>query len=303
MLAILMQILPLFLIIGLGGLFGRLNKDFGISLVKSLNQYAYYIGFPCIILSSFLSIDSLETSVVGSGLWNLGILALYLGIVIWVTSYLFKPKLQSTFFVCVFFGNVAYLGFPLITELNSTYATSASLHIAGYLVLLFTFGIARLEWVNNQGKLNVSKMLSRIALNPLLLSSIAGILFVSIGIKTPTVMTKTVSMLSKSASPVVLFALGTFMVQNPINLKSLKYAVGISLIKLLFLPMFFYLMFKMLGFSGGTEVSIIMAAMPVAITPFVLADIYDMDKEVISNAIIISTILAIATIPLIVSLV
>jgi predicted permease len=43
-----------------------------------------------------------------------------------------------------------------------------------------------------------------------------------------------------------------------------------------------------------------MAAMPVAITPFVLSEIYDMDKKIIVSAIIMSTILASLWLPLVI---
>jgi predicted permease len=45
-----------------------------------------------------------------------------------------------------------------------------------------------------------------------------------------------------------------------------------------------------------------MAAMPVAITPFVLSEIYDLDKKIVVTSIIISTILSIISIPMIIYL-
>ncbi len=74
MLSILTQIAPLFLIIFLGLLFGLFNKNFDLKLVSSLNRYAYYIGFPSIVIYSFLNTSLNEGSIIESALLNFGIL-------------------------------------------------------------------------------------------------------------------------------------------------------------------------------------------------------------------------------------
>jgi len=171
MLAIIYKILPLFLLMVLGGVFGWLNKKFGKATVSELNRFAYYIGFPSIIINSFVSIDSIPQEEVHIALINFGIL-LFFFVLVWLISRpLLKSKtLQNTYLICVFFGNVAYLGFPLISTLDPSYESRLSLHIAGYLVILFTVGIAWLEWGKTSGKLDYAQLAKAIFLNPLLLA-------------------------------------------------------------------------------------------------------------------------------------
>jgi len=301
MLTIVYQILPLFLIILLGGLFGYGNKNFNEKTVAELNRYAYYIGFPTIIINSFLSIDTIPKVEIQTAFINVGILTAFMFFVIWITGKLFKnERLQNTYFVCAIFGNVAYLGFPLVYSIDANYSTSLSLHIAGYLLVMFTLGIAKLEISKNKGELNYSKLAKSIVLNPLLLGTFIGIMITVLGISIPDVGKRTIGMLSASASPVVLFALGIFIAKNKIVKSSLAHASAISILKLIVLPFIFYGLSRTIFTDFTMPVSIIMAAMPVAITPFVLSEIYDMDKKIIVSAIIMSTILASFWLPLVI---
>lgn len=300
MLAVFFQILPLFLIIFIGGVFGYFNKSFNQTTVSELNRFAYFVGFPSIILNSFMVIDDIPIEEVRLAFVNILILVLFTLLVIFIINKVFKNKhLRNTYFVCAFFGNIAYLGYPLITSLNQSYSTSVSLHIAGYLIVIFTLGIAKLEVSKNEGVLNYKNLLTAIVFNPLLIATFVGILITTLHLPIPVIGKKVVKVLSASASPVVLFALGVFMTQNKLVKTTLFHAMFISGIKLLILPFVYWLFAALVFVDLDMTVSIIIATMPVAFTPFVLAEIYDMDKKIVANAIIISTILGILIIPLV----
>lgn len=304
MTAIFLQILPLFLVMLIGGIFGRFNTNFNQKTVSELNRFAYYIGFPSIIIQSFLSMESIPFQEVKLALINVGVLLAFSALIFLLTGLFTTDKhLRNTYFICAFFGNVAYLGFPLISSLGAQYNTSLSLHIAGYLIVLFTVGIAKLEMAKYDGKLDLKRLLRSILFNPLLLATMAGLLLISVDIEVPVLGKKVVMMIASSASPVVLFALGIFIASSPIDKASLKHATAISLIKLLALPLVFALVASSLYTHSEMRVSIIMAAMPVAITPFVLAEIYGMNKRIIASAIVISTVLSVVVIPVVVRMV
>lgn len=294
MTAIFLQILPLFAIMLLGGLFGRLHSSFNQKTVSELNRFAYFIGFPSIIIQSFLAIEEIPWSEVELALVNIVMLVIFSLLVLSLTGLFLKnTSLRNTYFICVFFGNVAYLGFPLISSLGSQYNTSLSLHIAGYLIVLFTLGIARLEMTKENGQFKLRGLLRSIFLNPLLLATLVGLIMVSLEIKLPALAQNVVSMIASSASPVVLFALGIFISRSSVDKASIGHATALSIIKLLLLPLIFFTVSATLYAKTDMTVSIIIAAMPVAITPFVLTEIYNMNKKIIASAIVISTILSI----------
>lgn len=298
MLSTLTQIAPVFLIVFLGLLFGLFNKNFDLKLVSSLNRYAYYIGFPSIVIYSFLNTSLNENSIIESALLNFGILLLYLILLIISLPFILRnKKLENTYLICVLFGNVAYLGFPLLSGVFPNSETLLSLLIAGYLLLIFTLLIIKLEVDEKTNGLQFFPLIKKLILNPLLLSCIIGISLMLFKIQLPPDLNSSIEMLSKSASPVVLFALGVFIAKNKIDFKAIKHASYISFIKLLGLPALFLLIAMVFSIQQtDINVSLGMATMPVAITPFVLAEIYNLDKKIIVNAIIISTALSLVSI-------
>lgn len=297
------QIIPLFLIILIGSVFGYFHKSFDKNTVSELNKFAYFIGFPCIIIDSFIQIDKIPFEDVKTAGINICILCLFIFLILIITqSFLRDNKLKNTYFICGFFGNVAYLGFPLVQSINPNYATSLSLHIAGYLILLFTIGIIKLEISKNDSTLNYKNLVKTIISNPLLIATFLGIAITLTNPQIPQVANSVIGMIASSASPIVLFALGVFISQNKLPKNSFKHAFAISAIKLFSLPLLFWLFSATLFQNLDLTVSIIIASMPVAITPFVLAEIYSLDKKIIASAIIFSTVLAILSIPFIVNI-
>lgn len=297
-------ILPFFILILLGGVFGYFNKNFSKTTVSELNRFVYFVGFPCYILNSFLSIEMIPAKAINISLINVIILIGFIFLMVIVMRNISKStSLQNTYMICAFFGNIAYLGFPLLYALNENNSILASLHVAGYLVVLFTIGIIYLEISKNKGRLNYGALLKSIVLNPLLIATFFSLIITIFQIRLPVIGIKVISMMAASATPVILFALGIFIIQNKLVKSTLFHAINISMIKLLVLPAIFWLIATLLFPNDNFEVPIIMAAMPVAILPFILADVYKMDKEIIASAIVISTIMSIVIIPLIVNLV
>ncbi|MEK7547871.1 MAG: AEC family transporter, partial [Patescibacteria group bacterium] len=71
-----------------------------------------------------------------------------------------------------------------------------------------------------------------------------------------------------------------------------------SILTLAILPAVFYYGAKFFGFIPSQfSNSIIQAAMPLAITPFALADKYNLNKDFIARSIVLSTILAVVSLP------
>ena len=303
MLAILMQIAPLFIIILIGIIFGKWNARFNETTVSELNKYAYYIGYPCLMINSLMSIDEVLPTEIKAALLNVGILVLLTVLILVIGQKVLKnQRLINTYFICCIFGNIAYLGFPLVTSLNASYKTGASLHIAGYLIVIFTLGIGRLEYIKGKGDFSIKKLAISIATNPLLLSTVIGLAILMFKIPIPDLIAKTIKMVAVSASPTVLLALGIFMIKHKLHREVLFHASTIAILKLLLVPLLFLICSVSLFSNQNFDVSIIMAAMPVAITPFVLSEIYDLDKRIVVTSIIVSTILSIISIPLIIYL-
>ena len=296
MLDIIQSIIPLFLIMAIGAAISPfIDKD---KWIEVLNKYGLYIGFPAIIISGLTSVkdySNLDFSIVGA---NFSILIISIVLIFLFTSvFKLKKEIRNTYLICSFWGNVAYLGFPLVTGLFPGSDSLVSIIIAVYLLIVFTIGILILE-ISKENKspgiLNLFKNLFR---NPLLLAVLFGIALVILDVTFPPVIQKPIEMFAASASPVVLLSLGIFIFRKINFNKKVYHAAVISLYKLIALPLIFIFLLQFFEVSkSAASVSIIEAAMPLAITPFALAEIYPLDKEIVAMGVIISTLMSLFTI-------
>ena len=84
--------------------------------------------------------------------------------------------------------------------------------------------------------------------------------------------------------------------------RELVHSLSISFIKLILMPAIFFGVFYKFHIGKDFNVSIIESAMPLAITPFALAEIYPLNKQVIAISIFFSTTFSILTLTFLVSI-
>ena len=106
--------------------------------------------------------------------------------------------------------------------------------------------------------------------NPLLLSVIFGLLVGSLHITIPSIVLKSLDMISASVTPTVLVVIGLFIGSSKIGkLSEWIPVLFFSIFTLAIFPAGFYFGTKFFGFAPSQFASsIIEAAMPLAITPF-----------------------------------
>ncbi len=111
-------------------------------------------------------------------------------------------------------------------------------------------------------------------------------------------------MVSASVTPTVLIVIGLFIGKSKIGkLREWMPVFLFSMLTLFVLPAGFYFGLKICGLEPSAFApSLIQASMPLAITPFALADRYHLNKEFIVRSIVLSTILAVLSLPFWISL-
>ncbi len=297
----LLTITPLFLIIFGSALLVKLK------LIKEhwagpLNAFALSVGLPALVLSTLskhtFSLTKDGTTILVNAIFILSVFLLTL-----LFSYLLRLKkpLRRTLFLCAPFGNVAFLGVPIIySVLGEKALPTASILIAVYLFLVFTIAIGYLEYSLHGSHQHAAKeTLKKIAINPILLAAVIGIGISFFHLPIPKAIVSAIDMLASSVTPVVLVVIGIFIGSSSIGKIKEWIPVGIfSLFTLLLLPGLFIVFLFITGFSLSTHTaSVIDAAMPLAITPFALADQYRLEKQFIARAIVLSTVLSVITVP------
>ena len=105
-------------------------------------------------------------------------------------------------------------------------------------------------------------------------------------------------MLSASASPVVLVSLGIFLARK-IPLHSIwRSALMLSAVRLFIVPALFFALAAVTKSIEQYQVTVVEAAMPLAITPFALSSMYPLDRPLIVTVIFLTTVSSLLTLPL-----
>jgi predicted permease len=303
MLNVLFQILPLFTIIGFGWFIAKI-KLASHNWLKPIGDFSYYIGFPSLIFYNLVEI-SISPEIIEKAITHNTSLIFALLFLLFLCSLLFNisKKNKATLLLCFMFGNIAFMGIPIITSLNPSLKQEATVNASIYLFWVFSVGILAIEWLTME-KSNYKKTIFNLLTNPLLISVIIGLTTNFASLKLPVPILIPIKLLGNTVAPLVMLMIGIFMFLNPIkNLKELKNPLIYSIIKLLIFPIIVIITLDKIHLEEQFFTAIIDIAMPCAITPFALANIYDLNKRFISNSIIISTSLSIITLTIIIGLI
>jgi len=292
---IIQSLVPLMLLVAIGSLLQRTIANENWTDV--LNKLAIYLLFPALIFSGMMKVELEHIAdfsfVYGNFILLVAvILSLYFGL----KKLGFSKPMVNTYVIAVFFGNVGYLGFPIISSLIPNSQGLVSIHVALYTFILFTFGIGILEFsVHKKIDFRIVKDTLK---NPLLLAVLFSIILLTLKIELPSILSKTVELLAGGATPIILISLGIFLAKELPNV-AYKHVVGLVSLKLFVMPLLFFLYFYMDGKTDILAISVLEAGMPIAITPFILAELYPMEREIIALSIVVSCLLSVLTLPLI----
>jgi len=301
MLQILIIISPLFFIIFASALVQRLTHV-GDTWHHVLNSFAFNIGLPALIFSTLIHASFSFRDEAGLIVINSLFILISLGLAIAIGK-LFRLRQQQflTLFICFCFGNIAYLGIPVLSHVaGSSILPRVSLIIAIHLFWIFSVAIAYLDFSKQKNKRHIAKnIFKNLYKNPLLMSVFVGLLISIFSIPVPTFIQSSFTMLSASVTPIVLIVIGLFIGSSHIgNIREWIPVFVFSIITLFILPALVYVFLLWTSIPPRLYFStIIEAAMPLAITPFALADIYQLDKTFIARSIVLSTTLSIISLP------
>lgn len=288
-------LLPIFLVMGLGALSVFL-KVFKPQDSLIFSKYDYNIGFPILLFytlvhTHFEQIGS--PAFIGANILSLlavSLLMLAIGFLLRLP----KPSI-GIMVVAAMFGNSAYMGIPVLQQLYGSEGTSyASLIVGIQLTLVLSVGIFMLEALQKR-KPNVRGALWHLVKNPLIISVVLGIVCSLLSVTLPAFLENFLGMVSKSASPIALFAIGMFLVGKKLSPQPKKIAL-ICFMKLIALPLITFGIAKALGITGiAFSSTLLEGAMPLAATTFVIAQTHGIEEEMISSSIVLTTLLSFGT--------
>lgn len=294
------SVLPLFLIIFTGFLFSK-ARIASFAWVDILNRYALWVGFPALIIHSLLRLDlSQESYSTLVGVNSVFIVTCIL--LAYPVSYLLRlpNEKRRVLFMVFAFGNVAYLGIPVLQSVyGDGILPEAAVLASVYLFWLLTLAIFLVD-LHGGEEVHLQKLVRGLVRNPLLISVFTGLALVFLKIEIPVVATRSLSMLAGSVTPVILLSLGIFLgFQRLGHFREWGTVTVISLLIMLLFPGIYYAILVYADFPDfNFRASVLDAAMPMGLTPYAMAQQYKLDAPFTARIVMLSTALSLLVIPL-----
>ena len=294
--------IPFFALIFLG--FGAHAIGFiDVAGARTMSKFAFYVTLPPFM---FLKITASDPAAI----LNWGFIWRYESstILIYLTAALIAQllfrlgRLESGIFgLNVAYPNYGYMGIPLaILAFGDEAALPMALILFADTIVLLTLTACFVSG-NEGGPVAAIKRISfTMIANPLVIAVLAGLLFSASGLILPKIPQQFGTLLAGAAAPVALFALGATLFGQPVRAAAAEVS-AISLLKLILHPLLVALFF--LGLPGQeplwVKVAILSSCLPVAANVFMLANHYGAYTGRTASAILMSTALASATVPII----
>lgn len=296
---------PIFLLLALGYALRALGV-IAHSAIHALNSFVYWVSLPSVILLSFWNINWFDPETQRVLLFNLLALFAFSALLIVILRSLpLGNAVKAALFIAALVGNTVYMGFPLGE--GALGAHQFHLFVAAatpHLVIGIAFAILAIEYY-----VIASRRLRAYAydffVNPLILSLIAGIVLSVIGFSGPAAqfLQQPLTMLAGTASPLALVTLGAFL-RGTFLSAHLKTAAGGVALKLIALPALVLLLGFLWGLSAPSiAASTLAAAMPTAVTAFVIAEKYRVEPALVANMLFVSTVASLVTLSAVIALV
>ncbi|MCP1715946.1 putative permease [Methanocalculus alkaliphilus] len=205
-----------------------------------------------------------------------------------------EDRERGVFSFAILFGNVGFMGFPIAEAL---FGAASLFYVAlGNLVfnlLVFSAGIVMMT-----GRYDFNP---RLLINPGIAASYIGLTLFLLGLRIPSPLFDAMEITGNLTTPLAMIIVGSLLATFPAKemIGDLK-AYLATVLRLIVLPIATYLLLApLIADPLVLGVLVILAAMPVASTTAIFAEIYGGDERFASRLVFVSMIFSIISIPLI----
>jgi predicted permease len=292
---------PLFGLILLGWIAGRRTWLPG-GATQALNAFVVRLALPALLFQ-------IMAEARWSTLWHPGFIAAFIaGVVItFIASLPFSRHRtlaeRSLEGLTAAYSNTGFIGIPLCLAAFGPEGGPPPV-IASILTvsLLFAFAILLVELDVHRGR-RIPEILAGVASalmrNPLVIAPVLGALWMTSGLALPGPIHALTTLLAAASTPCALVTIGLFLAERNAAVATTRVGPSI-LLKLIVQPavtaVFALWVFRMPPVWSGA--AILIAALPTGTGPFMLAELYGRDTAIAARAILLSTILSVASLTL-----
>jgi predicted permease len=282
-------VLPMFMLLAAG----FLSQKAGVLTredVPRFNKVAFRIFLPCLLFYNIYCSDLSAAVKPGLIIYAVcGVLLVFAAAYLSVQHLVRREDWKGVIAQGIFRSNFVIMGIPIAQALVGADQLGAVTVLIAVVVPLFNFlSVYVLERFRG-GNVNVRKVLLEVAKNPLIISSLLGILCQLLGIRLPGLLEQTVSSLSVIASPLQLFLLGAFFRFDGLG-RYLKPLTAVTTVKLFVTPALLLGTAALLGIRGGDFVGLIgIFASPTAVNSFTMVQQMDCGDAELAGDIVVMT--------------
>jgi predicted permease len=289
----------IFALVLLGYVFSKLTK---LKDSSAISKLVLNVSVPASIL---FSITKADYNAIKDDMIVLIIVSVSIAMVTLVLSFAMtstlrmkSPVEKAVYRSALFFNNYGFMGWPICELLLGTQGLLyAALYSIPIHLLAYSITPALMKTAGDGKKLFDKSML----INLPFYATLVGLLVLMTGIKLPDSMTGFLEMVGVTQTPLSMMVIGMILAGAKLKdvVKGFK-PYAFSAIRLLLLPISVFLILRAIGLTGLLiSVPVVITAMPAGAMVVVLAQKHETDPVLTSRLTVISTLLSIATIPII----
>jgi predicted permease len=297
-------VLPVFIVIAAGALLRRFHF-FGDDFARGLAKLVYYVGLPALLFYKMAEAQFVFSHAAKTYLVVLCGMAACL-IAAYAVSKAMKLGRAATaaFVQGSFRGNLAYIGLPIVVygaaysqQPDSDQVAFIEALVLGMTVPVYNV-VAVIVLLTARQKLDGSaakRILIETARNPLVISSVVGIVYsLAVG-SLPSFVDRTFSALAQMALPLALLSIGASLA-GPLHTGRALPAVVASVIKVALAPLVGLLILALLGASAAEKlVAMVFLACPTAVSSHIYSQQLNADEQLSASIVLMSTLFSIAS--------
>lgn len=275
---------------------GRLSSDL---FRRAITDLVFYLLLPALVLRVLwraeLGLQSLAISAVASA----GILAAMMLSMLVCRSCRIEGKLSGAAILAASFGNVTYLGLPILIAVLGEWAAGVAIQYDLFAAtpLLFTVGMLLAARYGSSEK--QIHPLMRLAAIPAVWTALLAVVLNLAAVPLPHILEPVLVQLGNGVVPLMLLAVGLSLEWQGMRRDTRGPLLMVLVIQLVFMPLLVWWVSGLFGFQGELQLALILeAAMPSMVLGVVICEHFQLDTAFYAAAVTVSTILSIVTLPL-----
>lgn len=283
---------------------GGMDAD---TMRKAINVSVFNLFLPALCIKVIYTANlGTEAILVPITAWFTIFILLCMGLIIyWILEKIWKiqPAQKGALILGAAFGNVTYLGLPVLTELYGPHAAKYALFfdLMASTPLVWTVGAALAARYGKNQDASLIDSLKKLASLPPLWAIALGLLLNLSAVTLPEFIVKTLSMFANLVVPLMIFTIGLSL--DIPKVKDAYIIIPAVVLKLAAAPFIAYAIGLALGVQDEALAScFIEGAMPTMVLSLLIAAQFKLDVTLTAFIIVITTFLSFFTLPAIVYL-